>query len=122
MAATVELAPIFLRAMHEVSPVGKGAHKRDRKPVTYRLANTSLILHVVGKMRQGVSLCMPTLIGDFLVATGKRDRLERQEVNLLRIIQRKLHDASDLLVVDPIEDRDDGHDIDARGVQVLNRL
>src|SRR6202030_3853572 len=49
------------------------------------------------------------------------DRLEREEVDLLRVVEGELDDASDLLVVHAVDDRDDRDDVDARAVQVLDR-
>ena len=51
----------------------------------------------------------------------KRHRLERQEVDLLRVVERELDDAADLLVVDAVDDRDDRDDVDAGAVEVLDR-
>jgi hypothetical protein len=50
----------------------------------------------------------------------KRNRLERKERNLLGIVERELDDAAHLLVIDAVDDGDDGHDVDAVGVQVFD--
>ena len=71
-------------------------------------------------MRQRVALRLPTLVGDRLVAAGERHRLERQEVDGLRVVERELHDTADLLVVDAVDDRDDRHDVHTGVVQVLD--
>ena len=47
---------------------------------------------------------------------------KRQEADLLRIVERELDDASDLLVVDAVDDRHDRNDFDAGAVQVVDRL
>ena len=60
-------------------------------------------------------------VGDFLVAARERHRLERQEVDLLRVVERELDDPADLLVVHAVDDRRDGDDVDAGGVQILDR-
>ena len=52
----------------------------------------------------------------------KRNRLERQEADRLGIVERELDDASDLLVVDAVDDGDDRNDLDAGLVQVLDGL
>ena len=52
----------------------------------------------------------------------KRNRLERQERDALRIVERELNDASHLLVVQVVDDGDDRHDLDAGLVQVLDGL
>src|SRR5689334_24133818 len=53
-----------------------------------------------------VALRRAALRRDLLVASGERHRLEREEVDLLRVVERELHDPADLLVVDPVDDRD----------------
>ena len=53
-------------AVHDVGPVGKGAHERNRKPVAHRLAEPGLILHVVREMRKRVPLGVAPFIGDRL--------------------------------------------------------
>ena len=108
-----QLAPLRRRAVHQVGPVGEGAHERDREPVADRLADAGLVLHVVRQVRQRVALRRAALVGDFLVAAGERHRLEREEGDLLRIVERELDDAADLLVVDAVDDRDDRDDVDA---------
>ena len=105
----------------DVGPVGEGAHERDREPVAGRLAEAGLVLHVVRQVRQRVALRRAALGRDLLVAAGERHRLEREEVDLLRVVERELDDAADLLVVDAVDDRDDRHDVDAGAVQVLDR-
>ena len=72
-------------------------------------------------MRQRVALGRAALRCHFLVASGERHRLKRQEVDLLRVVERKLDDPSDLLVVDPVDDGDDRDDVDAGGPEIFNR-
>src|SRR6266849_6148269 len=100
MAATAQLAPLGRRAMHQVGEIGKGAHERDRKPVANRYAQTSLIFHVVGQMRQRIALGLATLVRYGFIAAGERNRLETQEWNLLGIVESKAHYSANLLVVD----------------------
>ena len=121
MTAARELAPLRVRSVHHVGPVGEGAHEGDREPVARRLAEGGLLLHVVRQVRQRVALRPTPLVRDLFVAAGEADRLERQEVDLLRVVERELDDAPDLLVVDPVHNRDDRHDIDAGTVQVFDR-
>src|SRR5581483_23508 len=54
------------------------------------------------------------------VASGEGNRLERAEGNDLRIVEGKLDDAPDLLVVDAVHDGGDGHDVHAVGVKVFD--
>ena len=107
-------------SVDEVGPVGEGAHEGDREPVAHRLAEAGLVLHVVRQVRQRVALRRAALVGDLLVAAGEGDRLEREEVDLLRVVERELDDAADLLVVDAVDDGGDGDDVDAGAVQVLD--
>src|SRR5579872_504306 len=78
MASAGELTPVVVSVvgMHQVSPIGERPHEADREPITRGLAKTSLILHVMREMAQGVTLRLTTLISDGLVATSKRNRLE----------------------------------------------
>ena len=115
VAAARELAEFLLGAVRHVGPVGEAAHERDREPVADRLADAGLVLHVVRQVRQRVALRVAALVGDFLVAAGERHRLEREEVDLLRVVERELDDAADLLVVHAVDDGDDRDDVDAGG-------
>ena len=121
VAAARQLAELAIRSVDDVGPVGEGGHERDREPVADRLADAGLVLHVVRQMRQRVALRFAALDGHLLVAAGERHRLERQEVDPLRVVERELDDAADLLVVDPVDDGDDRDDVDAGAVQVLDR-
>ena len=121
MASAGELTPLAIRPVDDVGPVGERRHERDREPVADRLADAGLVLHVVREVRQRVALRGAALRRHFLVAAGERHRLERQEVDPLRVVERELDDAADLLVVDAVDDRDDRHDVDAGAVQVLDR-
>src|ERR1039457_2553813 len=98
--------------MYQIGPVGKGADEGQREPVAGGFAQAGLILHVVRHA---------ALVWDGLVAAGKRNRLERKERNALGIVEGELDDAAHLLVIDAVDQRDDGHDVHAVGVQVFNR-
>ena len=63
-----------------------------------------LVLHVVRQVRQRVALRRAALVGDLLVAARERHRLERQEADLARVVERELDDPADLLVVDAVDD------------------
>ncbi len=117
----VRLPHSCLGTLRQVRPVGEGAHERDREPVAGRLADAGLVLHVVREVRQRVALRRAAFRRDFLVAAGEAHRLERQEVDLLGVVERELDDASDLLVVDAVDDRDHRDDVDAGVVKVLDR-
>src|SRR6185369_14478965 len=71
-------------------------------------------------MRKGVALLQATLFGDLFVATGKRNRLKRQERDLLRIVECEANDRADLIVVDTVDERRDQHDLNAGFVQVVD--
>src|SRR5215469_16576268 len=108
--------------MYQVSPVGESAHERNREPVASGLAQSGLALYVVRQVRQGVTLRVTPFVGDFFVAAGERNRLKRQERDALRIVERELNDAADLLVVQAVDDGYDGNDFDSGPVQVLDGL
>ena len=75
--------------MHEIRPVGERPHEGDGEPVAGRLADPGLVLHVVRQMRERVALGVSTLVGDLLVPPRERDRLERQEADLLGVVERE---------------------------------
>ena len=86
------------------------------------LAQSDLILHVVRKVRERVALRLSALVGDFFVAAGKGNRLEAQERNDLRIVEREADHRAHLLVVDAVNNRDDRYDFHAGIVKVVDRL
>jgi len=61
-----------------------------------------------GRVREGVALRLATFVRDLFVAAGEADRLEGEEVDLLRVVEGKLDDAANLLVVDAVDDGGDG--------------
>src|SRR5687767_6320549 len=72
-------------------------------------------------MRQRVTLLQTTLLSDQLVAAGERHRLERDERDLLRILECETDDRSDLVVVDPVDQRGDENDVDTCFVKIVDR-
>ena len=116
-----ELAPVVVGVVHvhEVSPVAESRHEGNREPVAFRFTKTGLILHVVCQMGKRVALRNSALVGDGFVAAGETDRLERQEADLLRIIERELDDPSHLLVIDAVYDCDHRNDLHAGTMQVV---
>ena len=121
VAAAGQLAELLLGAVRHVGPVGEAAHERDREPVADRLADAGLVLHVVREVRQRVALRGAALGRHLSSRPVKRHRLEREEVDLLGVVERELDDPADLLVVDAVDDRHDRHDVDAGAVEVLDR-
>src|SRR4051794_35942785 len=71
-------------------------------------------------MRERVALLQTTMLGDLFVATGERNRLERQERDLLRIVESKANNRTDLIVVDAVDERRNKHDFNACFVQVVD--
>ncbi len=122
VATAGELAPVVLRSVNEVGPVGERGHEADGEPVARGLAETRLVADVVREVRERVALCGAALVGDRLVAAGEGDRLEGEEVDLLGVVERELNDAADLLVVDAVDDGRYGDDVDAGLVQVVDGL
>src|SRR5579884_1325562 len=120
VAAAAQLAPVRIRTMHQVREVGERTHEADGEPVANGFADSGLLLHVVRQMGKSVALGFPALVGNRLVTSGKGDRLEREERNLLRIIERELDNVTNLLVVDTVQNRDDRNDVDARRPKIFN--
>src|SRR5215472_15617693 len=106
--------------MHQVGKVGESAHERDREPIADGNAETGLVLHVVRQMGQGVALGLAPVVGYRFVAAGERNWLEAQERNLLRIVESETYYSAHLLVVDSVDNRDDGHDVNAGGPEILD--
>ena len=122
VASTAELAPLGGRPVYQIRPIGEGAHKADREPVALRLAEAHLVLDVMRHVRERVTLCDASLVADVFVAARKADRLEAEEADLPGIVERELDDAAHLLVVDAVDDRRHGNNVNAGFVQVVNGL
>ncbi len=122
VASAGELAPLGRGPVNEVGPVREGAHERDWEPVALGNAEADLVLHIVRHMREGVALGETALVGDVFVAAREADRLEREEADLLRVVEGELNNAAHLLVVDAIDDRGDWDDFDAGFMQVVDGL
>ncbi len=120
VAAAAQLAPSGLGAVDQIAPIGEGGDERNREPVARRLAESGLVFDVVRQVGKRVALGGAALVGDGFVAAGERHRLEREERNLLGVVQRELNDAAHLLVVDAVDDGDHRDDVDAVRVQVLD--
>src|SRR5205085_414876 len=108
--------------MDQIGPIREGAHERNREPVTRRLAQPNLILHIVRQMGKRVTLCHAALVGNLLIASGKRNRLEAEEADGFGIVERELNDTANLLVVDAVDDRRNWNDLHAGVMQVVNGL
>src|SRR5262249_36106435 len=120
VAAAADLTPVVLWSVNLIRPVRECAHKRDREPVANRLADSGLILDIVGEMRQSIALRKSSLVRHRFVAAGERYRLEREKRDAPGIVHRKLNDFSDLLVVDSVDDGRNRNDLDAVAVQVFD--
>ena len=57
-----------------------------------------------------------------LVTPRERDRLERDRVDLVDVLDREADDGADLVVVDRIHNRDYQRDVHPGGVQMLDRF
>src|SRR5262245_24585984 len=71
-------------------------------------------------MRQRVALLQTTLFGDLFVATVERNRLERKERNLLRIVESETNDRANLVVVDSINQGGNENDFNTCFVEVVD--
>ena len=94
----------------------------DGEPVAGRLADAGLVLDVVREVRERVALRFAAVVADFLVAAGEGNGLEAEEVDLLGVVEGELDDVANLLVVDAVDDRRHGNDVDAGFVQVVDGL
>src|ERR1700761_3162216 len=112
----------MLGSVDEVGPIGEGGHEADGEPVADRLAEARPGFDVVRPGREGVALAHTAFVGYGFVATGEADRLEAEEVDLLRVVERELDDAANLLVIDAVDDGGDGDDVHAGLVQVMDGL
>src|SRR5665213_2484457 len=73
-------------------------------------------------MRQRVSLRHAAFVGDIFVPASEGHRLEGKKVDLLGVVESKLDDAPDLLVIDAIDNAGDGNDVHAGFMQVMDGL
>ena len=108
-------------SVDQIGEIGERAHQRKREPVARRLSDADLALHVVGQVRQRVTLAQAAFRSDVFVAAGERHRLERDERDLLGIVHREPDDRADLIVIDAVDQRYDQNDFDAGFVQVVDR-
>src|SRR5688500_13891415 len=72
-------------------------------------------------MRQRVTLLQTTLLGDQLVAAGERYRLERDERDLLWILESEADDRAHLIVIDTVDERRNKNDVHAGFVKIVDR-
>src|SRR5437868_2300247 len=76
----------------------------------------------MGEVRERIALRSAALVGDGFVTASERYWLEREETDLLGVVEGELDDASNLLVVDAIHNRDNGNDLDTRAMEVVDGL
>src|SRR5271156_3182265 len=73
-------------------------------------------------MRERVTLRGAAIIGDGFVASGEGNRLKTEKTDLLGIVERELNDASDLLVVNAVDNGHHRDNLAAGFVQVVDRF
>ena len=73
-------------------------------------------------MCERVALAQTAVVGDVFVAARERHRLERDEADLLRVVEREADDGADLLVIDGVDQCRHQHDLDAGLVQVVDNF
>src|SRR6185436_2368515 len=120
VASAGDLSPFGVWTMYKIRKVSKRSHQRQREPIARRFSDTNLVLHIVREVRQRVALLQTTLRSDLFVATGERNRLERQKRDLLRIVECEANDRTDLIVVDTVDQRRNENDLNACFVQVVD--
>ena len=80
-----------------------------------------LIFEIVSHSRERVAPLRAHLVRNIFIATCKRNRLERDSLNLVDILRGKLYDLADSIVVDVVNNRDDQRDLDANASEVFDR-
>ena len=76
----------------------------------------------MGEVRQCVTLRLAPLIGNSLVTSSERNRLEGEEGDDLWIFQGKLDDSADLLIVNTVDNSRDRHNFHTGFMQVVDSL
>src|ERR1700716_1693239 len=120
MTTAGHLAPLCIWSMHQIGKVGKGAHQRQRKPITSWFGNPNLILNIVRQVRKRVALLQTTLFRDFFIATREGNRLEGKKCNLFGVVECKPYYRTDLIVINSVDQRGDENDLDSGLMQVVN--
>ncbi len=70
----------------------------------------------MGKMAEGHA----AIICDLFIASGEGNRLEAKEADGLGIVEGKLNDAPNLLIVDAVDNGRDRNDINTGVMQIVN--
>src|SRR6185436_17348985 len=100
--------------MHEIRKIRERAHQRKRKPIACRLSDANLVFNVVREVRKRVALLQTAILRDLFVATRKRNRLKRQERDLLWIVESETNDRADLVIVDTVDQGRNQYDFNTR--------
>src|SRR5258708_38483173 len=74
----------------------------------------------MGQVRQRVTLGLAAFGGDGFVAAGEADGLEGEKSDFFRIVESELDDASDLFVVDAVDNLDYRDDFYPGAMQVVD--
>src|ERR1043166_8065480 len=107
--------------VNQVGKISEGSHQRQREPVACRFSDADLIFHIVRQVRQSITLLETTLRRDCFITTGERHGLEREEGNLLWIVQGEPDNRTDLIVVNSVDQRSHEYDLNPRLMQIVNR-
>jgi hypothetical protein len=101
---------------------GEGDARAQREPVPEGIDPALVVARqLVGQVRGRVPSAPPVLVADVLVPSGEGDGLESGPADLVVVLHAEIHDRSDGAVVEPVHDGDDGRDLDAGRVQVVDR-
>src|SRR4029079_11436544 len=71
VTTATDLTPIGARSVNQIREVCKRAHQRKREPVASGFGDSNLTLHIVGQMRQRVSLTQSALRSNVFVTSCK---------------------------------------------------
>src|SRR5262249_37827664 len=71
-------------------------------------------------MRQRITLLQSALRSDLFISAGERHRLEREERDLLWIIQSKADDRSHLIIINAVDQSGNQNDLNARFMQIVD--
>src|SRR5438045_5046861 len=74
----------------------------------------------MSKMAERIALGLATIIGNLFIASGKRNRLEAQEADGLGIVEVKLNNASNLLIVNAVDDGRNRNNVNAGFMQIVD--
>src|ERR1041384_5218300 len=83
--------------------------------------SAELVFEIVRHAGECVTPFLAQLVADVFIASGERNRLERDRLHFVDVLRSKLDDLTDAIVVDAVDDGHDERDFDPDFSQVLDR-